>query len=162
MKKLVVFLSTLIVAGCVTTGSSNTSSIGQFIFAGPQSANTDKVSVSWAYGFQFTSASPSFDQVKLSCDPIPGSTFTIDGSDISLNANRVAFWNGEPLPLSKETTPWLYDGKTTQANCIAIFEKSNQQPRTVTAGVTFDPMKKIITVMQLRDAHEHNSKLNEK
>lgn len=162
MRKLVVLLLALIVSGCVSTGSSNTASIGRFIFAGPKSAASDIVSVAWTYGFQFNSASPSYDQIKFSCEPIPGSTFTIDGSGLTLNADRVAYWDGEPLPLSKETTPWLYDDKTTQADCVAIFEKANQAPVTVTAGVTFNPMKKIITVMQLNDAHEYNSKLNKK
>lgn len=151
------------VAGCASPKASNTTSVGRFIQAGPTSVNAPVLSARWTYGFQFNVDPASVTLVKLSCAPIPGTTFAVSGADLKIRPNGVAFWEGPVLPVNEESTPWMLDTKNaTTATCEAIVSRAGAPDAIERAPVRFAPEGKAATLMQMKVAQDYNSKLPKK
>lgn len=145
--------------GCATSSYESTSSIGQFVMAGPVNADGDVASMQWQYGMQLTVDPKTISSVKFSCSPIPGSNFTAKGSDLKVLKDGSVFIEGPVLVVSNDSTPWLFENSTTTATCKALISRSGQADSVVQAPVRFPPSQKMFTVEQLRVAHEWNKGL---
>ncbi len=154
---ILILASTL--TACASIGTGNNYSIGRLVFAGPMGAKADVVSIKWSYGIQFAIDPKTINQVSLTCAPIAGSTFVVQAADIKSGPNGVVFMEGETLPVSTETTPWLFEPNTTSTVCKAVVSREGMPDATVRAPVSFAPAVKAATVGELKMAHEYNSKL---
>jgi len=110
-------------------------------------------------GFRFSIDPKTVSAVKISCAPIPGSEFTVPGSSIAARSDGSAMFEGPTLPLTRESTPWLFEQTTTTATCEAIVVRTGMPDAIERTPVTFAPAQKAATVADLRMAHEYNAKL---
>jgi len=149
MNKYIVILLSLLVTACKTTGSLTSQSIGNFVFAGPLTTKKDDIkTVRWSYGMEFSINVETITQIRFSCDPIPETSFVVNASDIKPIEKNAFFFDGEERPLVKEKIPWLFDPKTTNAECKAIVSRNNLEDVTITAPVKFTKDMKLITILQ--------------
>jgi hypothetical protein len=158
-------ISTLLVstlAGCAATVPAISQPVGRFFHAGPTSADADVVSIKWQYGFRFSIDSKSVSEVKLSCAPIPGSTFVVRGQDIKVRPDGTVVWDGPTLPMTVAATPWILQPTATDAVCEAIISRAGIPDSVERAPINFSGPSKAATVVQMRQAHEFNSKANRK
>ncbi len=155
----IIIITSLLVSGCISEGEIKSSGVGRFIHAGPTNADADILSTKWKYGFKFSADTQYVTQIKLSCASIPGTTIIIKKEDLNINSNKVAFWDGETLPISKTATPWLFDSSTTHTTCEAIISRSGVPDVIERAPVTFTGATKSATLYQMKEAHEYNKKL---
>jgi len=144
--------------GLLTNSISMASPEGQFVFAGTKSVDAEVLSVTWSYGIRLSVNPDSISKIKLSCDPIPGSTFTVKGQDIKPANNDVFFLDGPVLRVSEETTPWLYGKNETTADCKAVIVFHNQPKIKIKTSVKYSGVQKVITLAELKSAHEYNKK----
>ncbi|WP_455375603.1 hypothetical protein [Kaarinaea lacus] len=158
MNKIILQIFGAILFGCVTHGISMASSAGQFVFAGTKSVDADVLSATWSYGIRLSENPDSISKIKLSCDPIPGSTFTVKETDIKPASNGVLFLDGPVFRVSKETTPWLYEKSETTADCKAVIVFHNQPKMKIKTSVSFSAIQKVITLTELKSTHEYNKK----
>jgi len=152
----------IFITGCTSSSVEKSSSIGQFFHAGPTNADGNIPSTKWLYGFQFNVDPASITGVKLSCSPIPGTTFSIDEDSLNINSNGRAYWYGQALPVSPESTAWLFDSSTTKALCEAKISRSNNPDSIERAPVTFPGATKKATLMSIETAYKYNQNLKKK
>ena len=139
--------------------SVRTSSIGQFVMAGPVSDGSDNFAIRWRYGLQLSVDPSSISEVKFSCDPIPGSTFSAKGPELRIHENKSIFANGPTVLISRETTPWLYQNNTTSAICKAVISRDGLADVVEQAPLNFSASHKAATLQQFTMAYEFNEKL---
>jgi hypothetical protein len=144
---------------CAQAGVPGSSGVGRFVFAGPVGNADRNFTVSWRYGFAFDVDPSTVSQVSFSCGAIPGSTFVVKRGELKLNAQRVGFWEGPKLPVTREGVPWLFDSGTTHEVCQAVVSRNGTSDAVERAPVTFDGSNKRATLAQLSMAHDYNSKL---
>lgn len=159
MRRFIILILASTLTACVSPGPGQTGSVGKFVFAGPISAKGDVVSIKWSYGIQFAIDPQTIKKITLTCAPIPGTTFVVSAPHINAESSGVVFMEGETMPVSKETTPWLFESNTTSAVCEAVVSRPEMPDTTVRAPVKFNAITKAATVAQLKSAHEYNSKL---
>jgi hypothetical protein len=150
-----ILLAFCVLAGCAT--SSNEPPIGNFVMAGPTSADGNVASLRWQYGLQLSVDPKTISEIKFSCKPIPGTTFSAKGSDIRVWKNGTVVAEGPVLPITQESTPWLFENSTTSALCKAVISRAGQPESVVQAPVNFPASGKAVTVQQMKMAHEFNS-----
>ncbi|HEX4984820.1 MAG TPA: hypothetical protein VFV71_01985 [Burkholderiales bacterium] len=157
--KSVASLMVLGLLGCATPSSDHASAIGGFVMAGPTNAIAPEMSMRWQYGLKLSIDPKSISEIKFSCDPIPGTTFSAKGPDLKILDNGIVSAGGPVLAVSNESTPWLFQSSTTSAQCRAVVSRVDQEDAVVTAPVSFPPSQKAATLQQFSMAHEYNSKL---
>src|SRR6185312_10033418 len=99
---------------------------GKFVMAGPINATAEELSMHWQYGLMLNVDPEKISGIKFSCDPIPGTSFSVKGSELKRLKNGALFVDGPFLAVSKESTAWLFDGSTTTANCSAVVSTADQ------------------------------------
>lgn len=150
----------LVVTGCATLASGP--SPGRFYYAGPASVEADVLSVRWVYGFQFAVTQSDISHVKFSCEGLPGTNVTVKGDDLKMDQQGKALVYGEALPVSRNTTAWLYDAGSTDTICSVMVSRPGKQELVERAPVSFAALTKIALLQQLRSAHEYNRKLKKR
>jgi hypothetical protein len=158
-RKLNIFLGMFILLGYLGQVSSQTTEIGEFVMAGPISANAPELSMRWQYGLRLGFDPKTISEIKFSCEPIPGTTFTAIGAELKILKNGVVSADGPVVPISKESTPWLFENSTTSARCRAVISRPDKADASVSAPVSFPPSQKLATFQQFKMAHEFNSSL---
>lgn len=159
---LSILLSACLIAGCASSQVGSTSQVGTFVMAGPTNADGPTLSMRWQYGLQLAVDPKTISEVKFSCAPIPGTLFSAKGEELRVLKNGAAMVQGPVLPISTESTPWLFESSTTSTVCRAIVSRTGQPDTIVQAPVNFPPSVKISMLQQFKMAHEYNSKLNKK
>lgn len=125
--------------------------------AGPTNAIAPQLSMRWQYGLALELAPQSIAEIKFSCDPIPGTTFTSKGGELKRMNNGTLFIDGPILLVSKESTPWLFESSHTSANCKAAISRAGQPETVIAAPVNFSASSKAATLRQLKEAHDFNT-----
>ena len=115
MRKFIIIFLLVLITACKTTGSYNSQSIGNFVFAGPMTSNKDGVkTVNWTYGIEFSINLETITQISLTCTPIPDTTFIVTSADFKPVSKGAVFFDGKKLSLTKEDTPWIFDPETKE------------------------------------------------
>ena len=151
---------TAALAGCASTMLG--SSPGQFVMSGPVNAIAPELSMRWQYGLKLNEDPQTLSQITFSCGTIPGSSFSVKGSDLERRNDGAWYVDGPVLRVSKESTPWLYERATTSAQCTASLIRVGQPASKVTAQVNFAADTKLATLLQLHMAHDFNSRARAK
>lgn len=151
------FVANAALMGCASSPSSSGSPAGRFVMAGPTNAVAPQLSMRWQYGLMLELDPQSISEVKFSCEPIPGSTFTAKGTELKRMSNGALFIEGPVLLVSKETTPWLFESSQTSAQCKAAISRPGQPEALITAPVNFNASSKSATLMQFKMAHDFNT-----
>lgn len=147
-------ITLLWIAACAASAEQE-----RFVFAGVKGAVADTLSATWSYGIRMSTNPDSIARIKLSCDPIPGSTFTVRGEDIKPASGGVVFLDGPVFLVSEETTPWLYGRSETRADCKALIIFHDHSKTKIHASVRFSGTQKAVTLAELESAHAHNKDL---
>ena len=150
-------VASTILAGCASTSSSNGRPVGQFVMAGPTSAIAQQLSMRWQYGLALNFDQATIVEIKFSCSPIPGTTFTAKGTELRRLSNGTLFIEGPVLVVSKQETPWLFEKTLTSAQCKAAISRIGQPEALITAPVNFSASSKFATLVQFKEAQEFNT-----
>lgn len=150
-------IATATLMGCASSPSNSGPPSGRFVMAGPTNAIAPQLSMRWQYGLMLEIDPQLISEVKFSCEPIPGSTFSAKGAELKRMKNGAFFIEGPVLLVSKETTPWLFESSQTSAQCKAAISRLGQPETLITAPVNFNASSKSATLMQFKMAHEFNT-----
>lgn len=80
----------------------------------------------WTYGVSFNVPEDTISLVQLSCDGIPESHVEIKGDEIKLDSRGFAIFHGQIVPVSKETTPWVYSETPMQTECGVVVSREGK------------------------------------
>jgi hypothetical protein len=125
---------------------------GRFVMAGPVNQEAQELSMRWQYGLMVNVSPEEILEVKFSCEPIPGTSFSVKGSDLKRLKNGALYAEGATLVISSATTPWFYEFSTTNAECRAIVLASNQREAVITAKVSFSGAVKSAALREFQAA----------
>jgi len=149
----------LVLAGCASQETDIHTKVGKFVYAGPISVQAPVLSMKWRYGFSFSVDPASVTGARLSCASIPGTKLTIKKKDLNISNESLAFWDSLIIPVSKNSTPWLYTSSTTESVCRAVISVKNSPDMTVEAPLIFTKSTKSMIVQQMKEAHKYNKGL---
>ncbi|TAA42568.1 hypothetical protein [Corallincola spongiicola] len=151
---LALVLSTLM--GCAATQSGSETKAGNFVLAGPASADGDTVSMRWRYGMALSFDVNEIEKVDFACSPINGAKFSKAGSELKVLKNGVVLAEGPVLEVSVQSTPWLYAEYTTNAICTANMILIDGTEASLVAPVNFTAAVKKTTLQQFALTHQVN------
>lgn len=150
-------LTIAVITGCTSVPSGGSSSAGQFVMAGPTNAIAPELSMRWQYGLALEFDPQSISEIRFSCDPIPGTTFTTKGPELRRMKSGLLFAEGPTLLVSEEATSWLFENSRTSATCKAAISRAGQPETVIAAPVNFSASSKAATLQELKAVHDFNT-----
>lgn len=132
------------------------SGVGHFIYAGPTNGSSDAVTIKWKYGFQFTVDTKPITEIRLTCAPISGSTFTVNREALNVNAKGVAYWEGASMALTKKNAPWIFSSSATQTVCEATIGREGMADVVERVPVRFEGPAKAALRQSLETVYKYN------
>ena len=109
---------------------------GLFV-AFPGAPKTEAPSLQWTYVILLNPPLSAISSLKLSCDGIPESNVLVQGDDIKPGEMGAAVFHGPIVPMSKETTPWVYADTPTHTVCSAVISRAGKPDFVRQISMTF-------------------------